>query len=69
MTAGRLAARTVLILVAVLLFVPFMISLMFGALFAGVALVATLIHVTPLLAVILLVYWLFAHRRSSPSQP
>jgi hypothetical protein len=69
MTVGRLAARTVLILVAVLLFVPFMISLMFGALFAGVALVATLIHVAPLLAVILLVYWLFARRRSSPSQP
>lgn len=66
---ARLAVKTVLIVVGVLLFVPFVISLMFGALFAGIALVAALVHVVPVLAVILLLYWLFIRRRQAAPGP
>lgn len=68
-TAGSLAVKALLVVVGILMFVPFVISLMFGALFAGIALVAALVHIAPVVALILLVYWLFLRQRRSASRP
>ncbi len=64
-TLASLAVKTVVIIVGILVFVPFVLSMMVGALFAGAALMLGIIHVIPVLAIIFLLYWLFIRQRQT----